>query len=145
MNRMQDRSSPAKAPSADDALEFELIDIESARAAHDETPPGVGALPPPEGVWEARRRKPCPTDRALAGTAIDWMLSLPAPVRPYMLCEKYPRVANALAVAWGDPEKRQALLKDLVIDRPRKRTGFPEAVRREIETLRCDVAVSTRG
>jgi len=145
MIRMQDRSSPAKAPSAEDALEFELIDIESARAAHDEAPPGVGALPPPEGVWEARRRKPCPTDRALAGTTIDWMLALPAPLRPYVLCEQYPRVANALAVAWGEPGKRQALLEDLVADRPRKRIGFPEAVRREIETLRCDVTASARG
>jgi hypothetical protein len=130
---------------ADDALEFELVDIESARAAHDAVPPGVGTLPPPAVVWESRRRKPRPTDRALAGVTIDWMLALPAPVRPYALCEQYPRVANALAAAWGNPAQRLALLDDLMFDRRGKRTGFPTPVRTEIETLRYDSSVTGRG
>ena len=131
-----------KAPSADDALEFELVDFVRARAAHDEIPPGVGTLAPPPEVWEARRRKPGPIDRALAGVTIDWMISLPVPVRPYALCEQFPRVTNALATAWKDPVKRRALLDDLMLDRRGRRTGFPDAVRMEIETLRYSVGVT---
>lgn len=139
---MSDTRSQVNATNADDALEFELVDIERARAAHDEIPPGVGTLPTPPAVWEAQRRKPGPIDRALAGITIDWMISLPAPVRPYALCEQYPRVTNALAAAWGDPVKRRALLDDLVLDRRGRRTGFPDAVRMEIETLRYSISVT---
>lgn len=142
---MQDPRSPVMAPSADDPLEFELVDFERARAAHDEIPAGVGVLPPPPVVWETRRRKACPTDRALAGVTIDWMLALPASLRPYALCEQYPRVANALAAAWGNPAKRLALLDDLMFDRRGKRTGFPTPVRTEIETLRYSGPVTGQG
>jgi hypothetical protein len=118
-----------------DALEFELTDIEAARAAHDEIPPGVGVLPPAAVDWEEVRRRPVPTDRALLGTTIDWMLSLPQAVRPYALCDRYPRVANALAAVWHLPQQRAALLEELVFDRRGNRTGFPGDVRGELEAL----------
>jgi hypothetical protein len=124
-----------KTPSAPGAIEFELVPVDAARAAHDQLPPGVEALPTlvPD-YWPRRRRKPVPTDRALTGQAIDWLLSLPAPMRPTRLSERYPRVVNAIAAAWPGAG-RMAFLEDLLVDRRGNRAGFPAEVRGEIEAL----------
>ena len=83
-----------------DAIDFELVPVDAARAVHDEPPAGVESLPTlVPGYWVERRRKPGASDRALTGSAIDWLLALPAAVRPKLLCERYPRVVNAVAAA----------------------------------------------
>lgn len=118
------------------ALDFELTDFDEARQAMDELPPGVGTVRTLEpGYWESRRRKAEVTDRALTGAAIDWMLALPPDLRPKALCERYPRVANALAAAWPDPGDRRAAMERLANDERGQRAGFPHAVRMEIEML----------
>ncbi len=122
------------------ALNFELTDFDDARHALDELPPGVGtarALEP--GYWDSRRRKPQVTDRALTGAAIDWLLALPPDLRPKALCERYPRVANALAAVWPDRADRHAAIERLVNDERGQRAGFPHAIRMEIETLAAAV------
>lgn len=130
----RDRLGPP--PPALDALEFELTDFDDARRALDELPPGVGSLQALEpGYWEGRRRPPQPTDRALTGAAIEWMLGLRDDLRPRALCERYPRVANALADAWPDAAQREQALERLVNDERGKRAGFPQAVRMELELL----------
>lgn len=119
------------------SIDFEPTDLSTARAALDELPAGVGRAPTLEpGYWEQRRRKAQATDRALSGGTIDWVLSLPPSLRPRELCERFPRVANALAEAWRDPPRRAALLDDLLLDRRGGRQGFPPEIRREIEQLR---------
>jgi hypothetical protein len=119
-----------------DGIEFELTNIDEARRAHDALPEGVDKLPElvPD-YWQQRRRKPQPTDRALAGFAIDWLIALPPALRPHALCERYPRAANALAAAWHCAE-RGAVLDDLLGNKRGKRRGFPVDVRIEIEALR---------
>jgi hypothetical protein len=125
-----------KLPFASGAIDFELVPVDAARAAHDEPPPGVESLPTlvPD-YWVPRRRRPGPSDRALTGATIDWLLSLPAAVRPKWLCEKYPRVANAIAAAAPGAE-RLAAIDALLLDRRGNRGGFPAEVRYEIEQLR---------
>jgi hypothetical protein len=119
-----------------DALEFELTDIDEARRAHDALPEGVERLPELDpGYWERRRRKPLPTDRALTGSTIDWLLSLPAALRPTGLCESHPRAANAIAAATPGAERRE-VLNELLGDQRGRRKGFPQAVRKELEALR---------
>jgi hypothetical protein len=117
------------------AIEFELVPVDAARAAHDQLPPGVESLPSlvPE-YWPQRRRKPVPSDRALTGQAIDWLLSLPAPMRPKQLCERYPRVTNAIA-AIEAPAEQLAHLEGLLVDRRGNRAGFPQDVQYELEAL----------
>jgi len=119
-----------------DAIEFELTNIEEARRAHDTLPEGVDKLSElvPD-YWQQRRRKPQPTDRALAGFAIDWLIALPPALRPHALCERYPRAANAIATAWHSAE-RCAVLHELLGSKRGKRRGFPDDVRLEIEALR---------
>ena len=130
-------------PSAFDALEFELTDLSDARHALDELPAGVTTaqtLAP--GYWLERRRKPTATDRALTGTAIDWLLGLPQQLRPSVTCERFPRIVNALAAAWAQPSDRNALLDSLLGDGRSHRAGFPAPVRQEIEALRAAARAS---
>ncbi|MDE2371271.1 MAG: hypothetical protein KGN16_20040 [Burkholderiales bacterium] len=127
------RNRPAPAL---DTLEFEITDFSAARSALDELPPGVGtAHQLLTGYWERRRRGPLPSDRALVGTTIDWMLALPPTLRPRTLCETFPRIANALAEAWADPHRRRDLLDSLARDRRPNRAGLPPPVRSEVEAL----------
>jgi hypothetical protein len=132
------QSSPGSSRPRDPmSLDFETTDFASARAALDELPPGLGRIHAQQiGYWEARRRQALPADRALSGTTIDWLLSLPAPLRPRKLGENFPRLANALAQTWRDPVVRTALIDDLLVDRRGGRQGFPPEVRGELEALR---------
>jgi hypothetical protein len=123
-------------------IEFELTDVDDARRAHDTLPEGVDKLAElAPNYWERRRRKPLPTDRALAGPTIDWLLSLPATLRPHVLCDRYPRAANAIAGA-ADGVDRLAVLNDLLSDGRGHRRGFPAEVRQEIVALRDVVAAA---
>ena len=128
------------------SIEFELTDLEHARLALEELPEGVDKfqmLAP--NYWEQRRRKPLPSDRALQGSTIDWLLKLPVSLRPRELCDRYPRAANAVATAWQGSE-RAAVLDDLLSDRRGRRRGFPPEVKSELEALRYAVAnPSTSG
>ncbi len=130
--------SPGDSPPRDPmSLDFETTDFASARAALDELPPGVGRLHAPQhGYWEPRRRPAPPADRALAGSTIDWLLSLPPPLRPRRLGERFPRLANTLAQHWRDPVLRIALIDELLVDRRGGRQGFPPEVLGELEVLR---------
>ncbi len=120
-----------------DSLDFEITDFATAREALDALPPGVGRVSErAPRYWDSRRRPPSPTDRALSGAAIDWMLALPPSQRPHTLCARFPRVANALAAAWADMAARTALLDSLLADGRGGRAGFPGVVRAELERLR---------
>jgi len=128
-------------PAPLDALEFEFTDLLQARQALDELPPGVmtaQTLAP--DYWPSHRRRPTATDRALTGAAIDWLLGLPAQLRPTTTCERFPRVANAMAACWTRPEEREALLAQLLHDKRRQRSGFPAAVQAEIRALQAAVS-----
>jgi hypothetical protein len=86
--------------------------------------------------WKRLRRATLPTDRALSGQAIDWLLSLPSDVRPEQLVSQFPRIANALAQAWHEPSERQAALDKLFDDGRTGRSGFPREVHDELIALR---------
>jgi hypothetical protein len=136
---MTDTSAP-KAPAPPGAIEFELTDLENARLALEELPEGVdkfSMLAP--NYWEQRRRRPLPTDRALKGSTIEWLLKLPVALRPRELSDRYPRAANAVAAVWHGNE-RAAVLDDLLSDRRGSRRGFPPEVRSELQALRYAVA-----
>ena len=131
-------TDPNHQPLELDALEFELTDFSDAKQAMEQLPPGVTTaqtLVP--GYWESRRRKPTATDRALSGAAIDWLLGLPANLRPTATCERYPRIVNAIAMSWPRPHERETLLAGLLADPHRPRTGFPAPVRIELEALQA--------
>jgi hypothetical protein len=132
--------SPALPP-PEEGLEFELTDLEEARRVLDDESMSqfdvISLGSQEEDQWKRMRRPKRPTDRALSGTAIDWLLGLPEGVRPQRLSERFPRVVNALAEVWIDPEERQVSLDKLLGgDGRRNRKGFPPEVHQELVALR---------
>jgi hypothetical protein len=132
---MSNRTPPPSRP-AFDALEFEVTDFGEARQALDELPPGIAELAQrASGNWAERRRPPKPSDRALTGAAVDWVMSLPPGLRPQKLSMQYPRVANQIAEIWADTRAVRMALEELLLDRRGGRRGLPDAAQAEVRAL----------
>lgn len=129
-------ASPAQPPIPPDSIDFEITDFDVARRALDELPAGVAAVQRLKGgQWEAHRRKPLPTDRALTGEAMDWVMALPPTLRPYSTSEQFPRVVNAIAASWSDIAFSLRVIDHMVHDYRGGRRGFPIAVQKELNGL----------
>jgi len=116
-------------------IEFEFTNVEDARREA-EKPAAVVALEKLlPGYWEEHRRPLSPSDRALTGKAIDWLLSMPESKRPKVLCEQFPRIANLLADHWGDRLSTQLALMRLLADERGGRKGFSLQIEQEIGRL----------
>jgi hypothetical protein len=128
---------PPKPPKRNpDSIDFELTDFEDARHVLDDLPPGLAeAKHMQPGYWEQQRRKPVATDRALTGQAMDWVIGLPAALRPHTVCEHFPRVVNAIAAAWSDPAYSVQVLDHMLNDYRGGRRGFPATVKQELAAL----------
>jgi hypothetical protein len=121
-------------PNRSGLMEFEPVSLDSARAALDELPEDVASMLD-STYWVKVRRAAMPTDKALTGRAMAWLSDLPDEVRPRITAERYARIINAMAGAWGNPEARDDLFEHLLNDRRRGRRGFPIDVEREISAL----------
>lgn len=126
-------STPDRPPGS---IDFEPIDLDEARRVLDLPPDGLIDATQSAAFWLSRRRKPTPTDRALTGATIDWLVQLPADARPTKLCDQFPRIANALAEAWPDPVRGDGFLAALASGRRGQRKGFAQDLQLEIERLR---------
>ena len=112
------------------------------------------ASPNPESEWEyytdgdaARAapvspnllamRKPQPANVLLNHT-IQWANKLPQDVRPQTLMREFPRVANMVALLWGEPTRKgfDEYIESLLVDRRGTRKGFPPAVVMDLLNLR---------
>lgn len=135
----QPKKPPASPESVwGEGLEFELTDIDDARRTLDAESISqfdVNGIDRPEH-WKRLRRASLPTDRALTGQAIDWLMALPAALRPQLASRQFPRIINALAEAWDEPDQCQAAFDRLLNDGRKGRKGFPPAVRNELSALR---------
>jgi len=121
-----------------EGFEFELTDIDEARRILDAESLSqfdVSGFDRPEH-WKRLRRVSLPTDRALTGKAIDWLMALPTALRPQLLSRQFPRIVNALAEVWQEPELCQAAFDRLLRDERKGRKGFPGAVHDELVALR---------
>jgi len=138
--------TPPPKPWEGEGFDFELTDFDDARRVLDSeslSPFDVATIVPPEH-WVKARRPRVPTDRALTGRTIDWLLRLPAAIRPQNLSTQFPRIANALAEASSDRVQFQAALDALLSDTRRGRQGFPAPVHQELLALRDFSASATR-
>jgi len=130
-NRESRRSSPPLG-----SIDFEYTDLQDARAAHAELPPGVnefGRMQP--GFWEPRRRQRLATDRALTGHSLEWLMRLPPMLRPQALCDRYPRIVNSISESWDDVHRSVETFEHLLDNRRTGRRGFATDVLHEIESL----------
>lgn len=120
-------------------IEFEFTDVKEAHRVAEQSTVAADIERLMPGYWEAQRRKSTPADRALTGAGIDWVLALPAEVRPKALCEQFPRIANHLAEHWHDrPNARLALMR-LLADERGQRKGFSLQIQQEIGRLAAHV------
>lgn len=138
MNPAEKPTPPPPSNWQDEGLEFEITDFGDARRVLDDESISqfTVAVNDSPAHWKRVRRASLPTDRALSGRTIDWLLSLPSNLRPQHLTTKFPRVANALAEAWGEPEECQAALEKLLFCERKGRKGFPLEVQNELTALR---------
>ena len=138
MDPPKKQSTASNDPTPDEGFEFELTDIEEARRILDTESVSqfdVFTVVPP-GHWQRLRRPKLPTDRAVTGQAIEWLMALPPTLRPENLSVLFPRIANALAEVWHEPEQCQAALDRLLSKERKGRAGFPPAVHAELVALR---------
>lgn len=136
---MDQPAPPAASPDSvwDEGLDFEHTDIEEARRILDAESISqfdVVSLDKPER-WKRLRRTSLPTDRALTGKALEWLMGLPPTLRPNHLSRHFPRIVNALAEIWHEPEQCQAAFDRLLHDSRKGRKGFPPAVHDELAAL----------
>jgi hypothetical protein len=130
------QNTPPQRPLPPGSIEFEPTDFGDARRALDELPAGIAEVQRLRaGDWEAQRRKSLPTDRALTGAAMDWVIGLPQPLRPRTTCELFPRVVNLLAESWGDARYSVQVIDHMVNDYRGGRRGFPAPVLAELNAL----------
>src|SRR5664279_4457045 len=111
-------STSVPSPWQGESLEFEVTDFgEAKRILGDEwiSQFHVARVVSTEQLKRLRRAT-LPTDRALSGHAIDWLINLPASLRPQKLSAQFPRIANALAQVWHDPNECRAALDNLLDD-----------------------------
>lgn len=118
------------------SIEFELTDFDEARRALDELPAGVAEMQRfRSGDFEGQRRKPLPSDRALTGISMDWVVALPPALRPHTTCEQFPRVVNAISASWSDLAFSAQVIDHMINDYRGGRRGFPPTVQAELKAL----------
>ena len=94
-----------------------------------------------EAAWRARNpnynRAPLrPADLVLAPLTLAWADQLPTKQRPNHLLQRYPRVANRIALCWCEPALCALLFEELASnDRRPRRMGFPSEVAIELRNL----------
>jgi hypothetical protein len=132
--------NPGKQPFKSSGLiEFEITGVNEARKEA-EKPAAIVALEKLlPGYWEEQRRPLSPSDRALTGKSIDWLMTLPGSARPKTLSEQFPRIVNHLVVHWGDLACTQLALMRLLADERGGRKGFSLQIEQEIGRLAAHV------
>jgi len=130
-------SAPAEPVWQDKGLDFEPTDIKEARRVLDAQSLAQFDVAPlvSSARWKTLRRLSLPTDRALTGHAIDWLTGLPPKLRPENLSVRFPRIVNALAEVWEEPDRCHAALARLLGEERKGREGFPQAVLQELVAL----------
>jgi len=109
-------------------IEFERVTPAEARRVLVGTP---RAAAPSD--WPSRRAEQKP--ESLLPSTMQWIIDLPAEVRPYELARAFARIANRICERWADPTRATVYLKDLMISRRSHRMGFPPKVAKEIGAL----------
>ncbi len=107
----------------------------SVMDAPDPLPSAEPARAADPAEWTRVRSPAKDQDRVLQSQTHVWLRKIPSAIHPKHLCRYYPRIANRLALSWGDKSKVEQIFEDLLHDRRGQRKGFSERVRVEIERL----------
>jgi len=119
------------------AIDLALIKVDRPKP----TPSTASAAAPvlrirlPDPAIMIRRRRQQPVNVPLPLT-LKWIASLPQDVQPRALLRQFARIANGLAITWGELDSFVAYMDELLIDRRGNRQGLPKAIRQELLALR---------
>ena len=80
------------------------------------------------------QRRPAAHAQEITADTMQWLVRLPADLRPIALRE-FPHVLNKLATLWADDEACGAYLESLMLDDRGGRQGFPPAALSELIAL----------
>ena len=122
-------------PPSDTTMPESKEPVAPQSVAGQEAPRSGPIYPDHSSSWDGRRRSKTPTDKAMSGTTLDWVISLPAHLRPKQICNRFPRIANSLAAVWKDRAACLSMLSGLLADGRTRRRGFPIVLRQEIQSL----------
>jgi len=108
-----------------------------APATYDDSSQHALSSPTPLSSLDLKlqRRPERQEDLVLSGVARAWATDLPAGLHPRYLLDRCPRIANRLALLWGDSSAVNALFADYLSDRRGGRQGFPRRIRAELMLL----------
>ena len=123
--------------SASGLIEFEVLEPAQVARDLDKLEAGEGPVSDPLSVIFGRSKdsKQPAGERMVAGTTIDWLLGFQPGLRPKVLCERFPHVANRLANEWSDRAASAKSLQQLADD-PRWGTpGYAGQVKTELSRL----------
>lgn len=120
-------------------LAMKLFPSRIVQPAADSRRPDATAAPKaatPTTIFPPATRPTAP--RGPGGATVEsWLAGLPEKVRPMRLVQDFPRLADKLVLADGDPELAMAVLDRLMIDDRGGRQGFPMDVASELMRLRA--------
>ncbi|MEQ1685694.1 MAG: hypothetical protein ABL916_18765 [Burkholderiaceae bacterium] len=81
------------------------------------------------------RAPPGDADRVVLSATHLWLRRVPPPLHPKHLCRDHPHLVNRLALCWGDRERVELFIDDLLIDRRGGRRGLSDRVKSELQRL----------
>ena len=81
------------------------------------------------------RVPPKSVDRVLLSHTHLWLRRVPSRIHPKQLCRHHPHLANRLAQCWGDKDRVERFIDELLIDSRGGREGLPECVVSELQCL----------
>ena len=112
---------------------YRKFDREPASDVHAKTVKHDAAVETRAPATQSQR---APSAELLALT-VAWAAKLPPDIRPLALARAFPRIANAIAATWIEPESFLRYVDDLFVDRRGSRQGFPPEVMEELFALRA--------
>jgi hypothetical protein len=81
------------------------------------------------------RMPPKSADQVLLSHTHLWLRRVPSRIHPRQLCRHHPHLANRLAQCWGDKDRVERFIDELLIDSRDGREGLPERVVSELQCL----------
>lgn len=96
---------------------------------------------PDSSNWSLERRSTMPTDKKLFSDTLDLLSHLPANVRPVLLAQAFPRIANELRRLWPNTVALSTYVDALLVDTRGKRQGFTPEIALELNMLRAYISL----
>ncbi len=123
--------------SASGLIDFEVLEPAQVARELGKTETDEGPVSDPLSVIFGRSKdsKQPAGERMVAGATIDWLLGFQPELRPKVLCERFPHIANRLASHWADKAASVQSLQQMADDSRWGTPGYAGQVQTELARL----------